>query len=83
MTFADDLQHEASAPSMNATAVWLDAQDGTIQSAFMAWLRAGKSRAALFRTCQRYGLDHISAISTFREHCRDILEGGHFDQSGK
>lgn len=81
MSFADDLKFEAASPAMNATAVWLDGQDESIQSAFMSWLQAGKSRAALFRTCQRYGLEHITATSTFREHCRDILESGRFDQT--
>lgn len=81
MGFADDLELEAAAPAMNATAVWLDGQDESIQQAFMAWLRSGKSRAALFRTSRRYGLEHISAVSTFREHCQNILESGQFDQT--
>lgn len=74
MSFLDDLTFEESYPSMNATSVWLDGQDENTKTTFYAWLRDGRSRAALFRACRKNGLDTISAVSTFREHCREITE---------
>lgn len=79
MTFTEDLQREMRTPAMNGTSVWLDGQPEEIQRAFIEWLQAGKSRAALFRVCQKHGLTHINHATTFREHCRDILESGMFD----
>lgn len=80
MSFADDLEVEASKPRMNITAVWLDGQSEEVQREFMSWLKAGRSRAALFRVSQKHGLDrHLNSVSTFREHCRTIVEDGIFD----
>lgn len=75
MSFLDDLKAEEACPSMNATSVWLDGQDDETRETFYRWLREGRSRAALFRAARRNGLDNLSSISSFREHCREILEG--------
>lgn len=74
MSFQDDLEFAASNPAMNATSVWLDGQDEETRTIFYRWLEQGKSKAALFRACRKNGLDTISAVSTFREHCREIQE---------
>lgn len=74
MSFLDDLKFEETNQAMNATSVWLDGQDEGTRDTFMSWLRSGRSRAALFRACRKNGLETISAVSTFREHCREILE---------
>lgn len=74
MSFQDDLEFEDSYPSMNATSVWLDGQERDVREAFYRWLDEGRSRAALFRACRKNGLETISAVSTFREHCREIQE---------
>lgn len=75
MSFLDDVKAEEACPSMNATSVWLDGQDDATRDAFYRWLREGRSRAALFRAARKNGLDNLSSISSFREHCREILEG--------